>query len=206
LTFPDSQQIGEQIWLDPLLSAEYLTNFSFEYSSPNQVNWSVTADVRLYANDGTPVNGYATPFTLLYDSGPEPFLNPLYYTSGATNALVANFALSDLEFPMLGGTPLDSNLVLTNNFTFTITFSGLDGNTVNLPVFDPPTTGTNYGDYWFDLSGNWELLTNSSGAQIAFGAEFQGQPSPTPEPTVLCLGAFGAAMLTVMARRRQRRG
>jgi len=68
------------------------------------------------------------------------------------------------------------------DFTFTVTFSGLTGDqTVDLPVFDPPSVGTNYGDYWFDLSGNWELLTNSSGAQIAFNSEFQGQPSPTPE-------------------------
>jgi hypothetical protein len=208
LIFPDSQQIGEQVWLNPLLPSEYLTNFSFEYSSPNNVAWSVTADVRIYANDSaTLFNGYATPGTLLYDSGPEPFPNPLSVSGGNTNALVANFALSDLEFPMAGGTPLDSNLILPTNFTFTITFSGLDGNTVDLPVFEPPSVGTNYGDYWYDLSGNWELLTNNvpGASQVAFGAEFDGSPSPTPEPTVLCLGAFGAAMLTVM-RRRQRRG
>jgi len=201
-TFPNGQEVGEQVWQNPLLPPEYLTNFSFEYASPNSDPWSVLVDVRLYANDSaTLFNGYPIPGSLLYNSGWLALPNP---TAGAQTI---DFALSDLQFPAAGGSPLDSNLALPTTFTFTVTFSGLtEGQSVDMPVFDPPSAGTNYGDYWFDLSGNWELLTNSSGAQIAFGAEFQGQPSPTPEPTVLCLGAFGAAMLTVMARRRQRRG
>ena len=171
LIFPNGQQIGEQVWMNPLLPGEYLTNFSFEYSSPNNVAWAATADVRIYANDSpTLFNGYVTPGTLLYDSGPEPFPNPLNVTSGNTNALVANFALSDLQFPMPGGTPLDSNLVLPTTFTFTITFSGLDGNTVDLPVFESPSVGANAGDYWYDASGNWELLTNNV-------------PAPTKSPS-----------------------
>ena len=206
LGFPNGQQIGEQIWLDPLLPAEYLTNFSFVYSSPNNVNWSVTADVRFYENNGAPTNGFATPGTLFYDSGLISFPNPLYVTLGTTNAFTANFALSDLQ---TGVTPLNPNFVLPTNFTFTVTFSGLTGGqTVGLPVFESPSVGTNYADYWYDSSGTWELLTNNvpGSSQVAFGAEFNGSPTPTPEPTVLCLGAFGAAMLTLMARRRQRRG
>ena len=207
LDFPNGQQIGEQIWLAPSLPAEYLTNFSFVYSSPNNVAWGVTADVRFYENNGILTNGYSTPGTLFYDSGSVPFVNPLNFTTGATNSLTANFWLTDLQSPLTGGTALDPSFILPTNFTFTITFSGLtEGETVGLPVFDPPSVGTNYADYWYDLSGSWQLLTNDSGAQIAFGAEFNGSPTPTPEPTVLALGAFGAAMLTVMARRRQRRG
>jgi len=75
--FPNLQQVGEQVWQNPLLPAEYLTNFSFVYGSPVNEPWGVTVDVRLYANDGTVVNGYAAPGTLLYNSGwlaiPNPF-------------------------------------------------------------------------------------------------------------------------------------
>lgn len=201
--FPNDQQIGEQIWLGTSVP-EYLTNFSFEYYSPDNVNWSVTADVKFYENNGAPTNGYNTPGTPFYDSGPIAFPNPLNYTGGLTNALTAIFELSDLQFPP-GGSPLDPNFVLPSNFTFTVTFSGLtDGESVDLPYFDPPTVGANAGDYWFDASGTWQLLTNA--VPVAFGAEFNGSPQPTPEPSVLCLGALGGAALMAMVRRRQRRG
>jgi hypothetical protein len=112
--------------------------------------------------------------------------------------------LSDLQS---GTTPLPANFVLPTNFTFTVTVSGMQGlDQVALPFFGlngVATVGTNQGDYWYNNSGTWQLLTNSSGA-TAFGAQFLG--NPTPEPSVLCLGALGMAALTVMARRRNRRG
>ena len=207
LIFPNNQQIGQEIWLGTL-QPEYLTNFSIQYYSPD-TSWSgtVTADIKFYMNDGPPTNGYPTPGTPFYDSGAIAFPNPITYNGSVlSNALWAIFDLSDLQYPP-GGMVLDPNMVLPTNFTFTITFSGLTGGEmVGLPVYKPPTVGTNYGDYWFDASGNWELLTNSLGMPMSFAAEFNGTAAPTPEPTVLCLGALGAAAFTVLARRRQRRG
>jgi hypothetical protein len=207
LTFPSGQQIGEQIWLGTL-TPEYLTNFSFVYYSPD-ANWTetVNADVRFYENDGTPTNGFATPSTLFYDSGLISFPNPIASNGGitASNSLNAIFELSDLQSLAPGVTPLDPNMVLPTNFTFTVTFTGLTGgDSVGLPIYQPPTVGTNYGDYWYDVSGTWELLTNTT--PVAFGAQFNGSPEPTPEPTVLCLGALGVAAMAAMARRRQQRG
>ena len=201
LNLPNNAQIGEQIWLGSQ-AAYNLTNFSFEYYSPYGPNYTgsaVQADVRLYMNNGTPTNGYNTPGTLFYDSGNFSLQDP--WSVNNTNTATLVFNLSDL----LSGNAMNLNqsLVLPTNFTFTITVSGLQGaDAVGLPIFDPPQIGTNAGDYWYDVSGNWELLTNSIGP-IAFGAQFQGT---IPEPSVLCLGALGAAALTVMARRRQRRG
>jgi len=206
LTLPNNgDQVGEQIWLGTLVP-HYLTNFSFEYYSPD-TSWggTVTADVQFRLNNGTPpFNGYATPGTLFYDSGSLAFPNPITYNGNSlSNTLTAIYDLPDLQS---GTLPLDPNFVLPSNFTFTVTFSGLTGSeSVGLPIFEPPTFGTNYGDYWYDLSGSWELLTNSLGP-VGFAAEFNGSTTPTPEPTVLCLGALAAAALTVMARRRQRRG
>ena len=114
------------------------------------------------------------------------------------------FNLSDLTAVGSGGIPINTYAALPSSFTFTVTFSGMTGaDAVGLPDFEPPTYGTNYGDYWYDVSGNWELLTNSIGP-IAFGLQFNGSPTPTPEPTVFCLGALGG-VLTVMIRRRQRK-
>jgi hypothetical protein len=206
LTFPSGQQIGEQIWLGTL-TPEYLTNFSFEYYSPDS-SWSgtVTADVKFYLNDGTLFNGYASPGTLFYDSGAITFPNPITQNENSlSNTLVATFELADLQFVQPGGAPLDPNVALPTNFTFSVTFSGLTGGeSVALPIFTPTDVGTNYGDYWYDVSGNWELLTNVT--PVAFGAQFNGSPEPTPEPTVLCLGALGVAAMAAMARRRQQRG
>jgi hypothetical protein len=198
LNLPNNSQVGEQIWLGTS-APMYLTNFSFEYYSPlSSYTGPVQADVRLYMNNGAPTNGYNTPGTLFYDSGNFSLQNPS--SQGSTTATM-EFQLSDL----LSGnvTNLNQSLVLPNNFTFTVTISGLQGaDAVGLPIFDPPQFGTNAGDYWYDVSGNWELLTNSIGP-IAFGAQFSGT---IPEPSVLGLGALGAAALAVMARRRQRRG
>jgi hypothetical protein len=198
MNLPNNAQVGEQIWLGTS-APMYLTNFSFEYYSPfSTYSGPVQADVRLYMNNGAPTNGYNTPGTLFYDSGNFNLQNPW---SQGTNTATMVFQLSDL----LSGNALNLNqsLVLPSNFTFSMTVSGLQGaDAVGLPIFDPPQVGTNAGDYWYDVSGNWELLTNSIG-QIAFGAQFQGT---IPEPSVLGLGALGAAALAVMARRRQRRG
>jgi hypothetical protein len=198
LNLPNNAQIGEQIWLGTS-APMYLTNFSFEYYSPSSsYTGPVQADVRLYMNDGAQTNGYNTPGTLFYDSGNFTLTDPW---SQGTNTATMVFQLSDL----LSGNAMNLNqsLVLPNNFTFTVTISGLQGaDAVGLPIFDSPQVGTNAGDYWYDVSGNWELLTNSIGP-IAFGAQFSGT---IPEPSVLGLGALGAAALAVMARRRQRRG
>jgi hypothetical protein len=200
LNLPKDAQIGEQIWLGTS-APMYLTNFSFEYYSPlSSYTGPVQADVRLYMNNGAPTNGYNTPGTLFYDSGNFSLQNPW---SQGTNTATMVFQLSDLQSVAAGGLALTNGFILPSSFTFSVTISGLQGaDAVGLPIFDPPQVGTNAGDYWYDVSGNWELLTNSIGP-IAFGAQFQGT---IPEPSVLGLGALGAAALAVMARRRQRRG
>jgi MYXO-CTERM domain-containing protein len=196
----NNQQVGEQVWLGPT-APEYLTNFSFQYySAAATYSGSVQMDVRLYANDGTLFNGYARPGTVLFDSGNFTLANP--WSVNGTNSATVVFQLSDL---LSGTTPLNQNLSLPTNFTFSVTVSGLSGaDAVGLPIFGPAQVGWNAGDYWYDVSGNWQLLTNSSGP-VAFGSQFLGQTTPTPEPTVLGLGALGAAALLVIARRRQRR-
>ena len=200
LNFLNGLEFGQQIWLGTGATPMNLTNFSFEYYSPySTFTGNVKADVRLYMNNGPMTNGYSTPGTMFYDSGNFNLQNP--WSAAGTNSATVVFQLSDL----LAGNSinLDPNFFLPSNFTFTVTISGMVGaDTVGLPIFDPPQVGANAGDYWYDVSGNWELLTNTIGP-IAFGAQFSGT---IPEPSVLCLTALGAAALTVVVRRRQRRG
>jgi MYXO-CTERM domain-containing protein len=201
LNLPNEQEIGQQIWLGSPVPM-YLTNFSFEYYSPNIFYGSVYMDVRLYENNGSLFNGYASPGTVFFDSGYFNLTNP-WYIDG-TNAANVIFGLSDL----LSGNVvnLDQNAALPSNFTLSVTVTNLGSSyTVGLPIFGLATVGTNAGDYWYESSGSWQLLTNNMGP-VAFGTEFLGQTTPTPEPSVLGLGALGAAVLTLVFRRRQRRG
>jgi hypothetical protein len=200
MNLANGQQVGQEIWLGPAVAGG-LTNFSLEYYSPfSTFTGPVQMDVRLYLNDGTPFNGYATPSTIFFDSGNFTLVNP--WTISGTNSATVVFQLSDL---LSGNTiNLNPNFFLPTNFTFTVTVTGMQGaDTVGLPIFtEPPAVGANFGDYWYDVSGNWELLTNSIGP-VAFGAKFQGT---VPEPSVLYLGGLGAAVLAFIARRRQWRG
>jgi hypothetical protein len=198
LNFLNGQEMGEQIWLGSGAIPVNLTNFSFQYYSPYAVfSGNVKADVRLYMNNGPMTNGYSSPGTMFYDSGNFTLVNP--WQAAGTNSATVVFQLSDL---MSGNViNLDPTFVLPSTFTFTVTLSGMQGaDAVGLPIFDPPQIGANAGDYWYDVSGNWELLTNSIGP-IAFGAQFQ---ATIPEPSVLCLSALGAVAVAIIARRRQR--
>lgn len=199
MNLANGQQIGDQIWLGTGTTPMYLTNFSFQYYSPlPSYTGPVQADVILYLNNGTPTNGYSTPGSPFFVSGFFNLPNP-WSLPGATNSATVVFQLSDL----LSGNAfnLSPNFILPSNFTFSVTITGLQGaDAVGLPIFNPPSVGFNAGDYWYDASGNWELLTNSIGP-IAFGAQFLG--TPIPEPSVICLGAMGLVALTAMARRRR---
>jgi hypothetical protein len=196
----NNQQFGQQVWLGSWVP-HYLTNFSFEYYSPfTTYSGSVQMDVRLYQNNGTLFNGYASPGSIFYDSGNFTLANP--WSISGTNTATVVFQLSDL---LSGNTVnLNPNFILPTNFTFTVSVSGLQGgDQVGLPIFGAPSVGTNSLDYWYNVGGNWQLLTNSQ-YNVSFGAQFMG--TPTPEPSVIYLGAMGAVALTIMIRRRQQRG
>ena len=205
LGFNNNDIIGQQIWLGTGALPFNLTGFSFEFYSPNHTfSGPVTADVSFYENNGALVNGYSAPGTRFWNSG--TFSLPTAFTASGTNSAVLSFDTTDFtggDGP--GAVTMSPNFIMPSNFTFVVTISGMQGfDAVALPIFDTPQVGANSGDYWYDLSGNWELLTNSAGP-IAFGAQFTGV-QVTPEPSVICLSALGAAAFAIIARRRQKRG
>ncbi len=203
LRFGPTNQFGDEIILAG--TARTLTAFSFEYWALNggtvSPGLSLTAavQVRFYINDGSPDpnNGYARPGTLFYDSGPF-----LIGPSGATDRSTVNYTPAD--FLSAGW----SGFIPTNHFTWTVQFSGLDGNdTAGLDVFYPPTVGTSpaqennqLDDYWEFSGGSWALKTNSVGGvgvDMSFGARFDA----VPEPSTAVFGVLGGLGLLFFGRR-----
>jgi hypothetical protein len=191
---PGNAQIGDEIQLTG--TERYLTRFDFEYWGENTANpfafaGSVQAQVKFYLNDGALVNGYASPGTVLYDSG-------LFGGFGTTPRSTLVFTAGS-DFPAAG-------LYLpTSSLTWTVQFSGMGGtDTVGVDIYNPPVVGSsvpNAGvqDYWQDSGGGWQLLTNT--VPMNFGARFFASADPVPEPSALPLTAFGSCLAWLVARR-----
>jgi hypothetical protein len=199
LTMANGQQTGSEILLGTPPNSYYLTNFSFNYSSSGSAWGDVTLDVILQLNDGPTYNGYATPGTVIYDSGT---FNPANLNGDGG----LDFTIDDLS---LGDTvPLNSNATIANDFTLSFIVTGLTGDDAfALDLYNPATIGANYGDYWLNLgtqaSPNWELLTNSISGPVGVASEFYGSVTPAPEPTVISLGILSGVGLLLAARRRR---
>jgi hypothetical protein len=198
LTMANNVEVGSEILLGTTPNSYYLTNFSFNfYSSGTYAD--VQLDVIIQLNNGPTYNGYATPGSVLYESG---FFN--ISSQGGDGGL--DFDISDLS---LGDTtPLNSNVTIANDFTLSFIVSGLgEGDVFALDLYDPATVGSNYGDYWYNTgtesSPDWELLTNSESGPIGIASIFQGSLSPAPEPTAISLGVLSGVAWLVAARRRR---
>ena len=205
----NSVVVGQQVYMDPgLLAANpYLSSFSFAYYSTN-VGWSgaVTADIQFFLNNGSAFNGYSTPGTLIYQTGIFSLPNPQQTFS--TNGVKLTFAWQDIylnydSFTGVGAaTPLNS-VTLPSSFTVVYNIAGLlGGDTLALPVYYPPSVGTNYNDYWVKNGSNWELVTNTAGG-VSFGLQFNNTASPTPEPSTLAMGALGMVLMAHLMKRRK---
>lgn len=211
--FPMSNNvvIGQQVFMDPgLLGANpFLRTFSFVYYSTN-VGWSgsVMANIQFYQNSGSPFNGYATPSPLFYETGSFALANPQQAFS--TNAVMLTFAWQDIylnyNYDLAGGgaaVPMSLGMALPSTFTMVYTFSGLTGaDTLSLPVYNTPVVGTNYNDYWVN-NGSWALVTNTAGG-VSFGAQFNNEATPAPEPSVLGLGALGMVLMAHLINKRRK--
>lgn len=179
LTFNNGQEVGDQIWLGNYQTYPYLTNFSIEYYSTNSSYYgTVTADVRFYFNDGPLYSGYASPGTVFYDTGWFTVSPPDSYYAG-TNSAVWNFTPADL---VSGVVPMDPSMALPADFTVSVTFNGMGGSamagydTLGLNDFESPTVGTNYGDYWLNVGGNWSLLEHA--VPVAFAMQLNAASTP----------------------------
>lgn len=167
--------VGDEIILAG--TSRLATNFTFEFWSSG-LSSSATVQIRFYLNDGTG----GAPGTLLWDSG----IDTLFTIS--PNLLTTNGAT--LSY--------DPEVVVPNQFTWTVQFDNLGGGTAGVPIYTPPNVGGNFSDYWQNDGTGWLLKTNAS-TDMSFGASLQ---ATVPEPSTLALALVGAAGLLIARRRR----
>ncbi len=175
LNFVNGTTIGSEVVMAGAASFDTLTSFAFEYYSPDATfSGAVTMNVILSANDG-PLNGYGyydTPGTSLFNSGSFTLKTPQQNGYGSYATL--NFDLS--------GSPI----TVPKDFTLAIDVAGLAvGDTVAVELFEQPTVGSNYGDYWWNDGTGWRLNA-LAGTETGFGAIFA---VPDPASTAMLLGS-----------------
>ncbi len=188
---PGTSEVGDEIVLAGGLGAT-VTSFQFEYFGSNFISSAEKAEVYFYQNNGAPSAGYASPGTLLWDSGafsiPDTFNATLM-----TNALVS-FNASDL-----GG-----GVAVPGDFTWAVVFTGIGtGESAGTILSSAaPTTGSDYGDYWLNTGSvavpNWQLMTGT-----AYNISFLAQVSDVPEPASFKLFGAGLIGLTCLIFKRR---
>ena len=183
---PGTYEVGDQV-TNLAGTDRWITGFSFEYWGTNTANpsvfaGSVMAEVRFYLNDGTNFNGYATPGTMFYDSG--------LFAVSPTNRATLVFDSSDFG----------SGVFLSaESFTWTVQFFGMGAtDSVGVDLYDPPSIGSDYPDYWENQGGGWALRTNSLSATMNFAARFDAS---VPEPSSITLSILGGLGLLIAVGR-----
>jgi len=177
--------VGDEINLAG--TSRWLTQFDFEYWGTNTANpsafaGSVTADVKIYLNDGTPFHGYATPGTVLFDSGWFGGFGPtarstIVFTAGAGS----DFGPSGLFLP-------------SSDITWSVQFQGMGTtDSLGVDIYNPPAVGSSAPDYWQNSGSGWVLLTNTVPMNFASRMFASANPVPEPSPVPLTmLGGFAA--------------
>jgi hypothetical protein len=179
-------EIGDQVTLtgtDRLLSL-----FSLEFFATG-LGGGEMARVRLYANNGVVWNstpGINVPGSVLYDSGTFPILS-------STPRSTMEFSVADGQIP--------NNVILPNSFTFSIQFSGIAGaESAGVDLYNPPTSGSSFNDYWLYDGATWDLRTNT-GPVLNFAAHIEAVPEPSVWAICIVGGVCG---LSLMRRRTSR--
>lgn len=183
---PGLKEVGDEIIFAG--SERYVTQFDFEYYGLNSANpflfsGSVQARVRFYLNDGPTFNTYATPSTVLFDSGWFGGFGPT-----PRNTIVFASALGDF--------PVNGLFIPANSITWSVQFQGLGGtDEVGVDIYNPVSVGSSFNDYWENNGGTWTLLNGT--VPMNFASRFQ---AVVPEPTSLSL--VGLAAVGLLFRRR----
>ena len=198
---PLGLQIGDQVVMGGPVTGgaganmAALTRFQCEvYASRYTGSPTIQAQVRFYANDGTPQGTSPRPGSVLWNSGVFPI--QLTASIGGPTYYNLNFLSSD---PLSGL----QNVIVPQIFTWSIQFSGLGGGDAGVVLYSPPTVGGSSGipgssDFWVNSGSplnEWSLRGPSAGDPniYDFGALFEGTAVPEPAPmlTMACVIGLG---------------
>lgn len=175
---------GDEVTLGGAYPANaYMTHFDFQYWAEGTTG--LTIDVELRLNDGPYYDGInppREPGTVIYSYNNFALPN--------TGRDTINFDLAD--FP--GGNPV---FLPGNTLTLCVRFDfNGNGGSAGVDLYNPPTVGSSYLDYWVNTGGGWQLSTNNVFGTVNFGMRIEA----VPEPTAFSLFAIGG--LTALATRR----
>jgi len=188
-TVANGQEIGNEITVNPG-STFSLSSFIFQYYTPTlTLSPNVAVDLRFYLNDGTPTNGFPTPGTLFFDSG--WFSNSVAGGMPGNGYQDVNYDSSDFYSGATSVVPMSPTFLMPSNFTFTVTWTNLDGgNLIEMPLATN-TPGISFGDYWLvNNSGHWSLMsTNKADANFVVDVVGQNPPSQ-PDITATFDGTY----------------
>ena len=161
-----------------------LTSIGFEYHAEG-LSGGETAVLRIYANDGASTGRALSPKTVLFDSSVEGLTLPI---QNGSKSLTINGNGRTWQVP--------------TDFTWTGSFNGVTGaEKAGLLVYDPPTVGGSYNDYWQKDGTTWSLYQIDNGN---IPANFGARVIVLPEPSVIQLGLVaGAGWLGFLAMRRR---
>jgi len=168
-------EFGDQVFLSG--ADRRITDFSFDYFLGANASGNETGELFFYSNDGG-ITG-SEPGTVLYQSG--SFSLGTGFQRIAAQALAVN---------------------VPNTFTWSVAFNGLDlGEQAGLLVFDPPTTGASFDDFWVkNTGGAWSTFTIDNGATAG---NFSARITAVPEPSTVALAVIGGLALFAARFRRK---
>jgi len=167
---PNGTEFGDEITLAG--TDRVVTDFKFEYFLSGNANGNETVQLVFHANDGPTITRTLPDGTTMQSQSPGTVL----YTSPVLK-LQTGFQTAEAS---------QFSVQVPNDFTWTVTFNGIDaGEVAGLRVYDPPTIGSSFADFWQKSGGTWNtyIFSDPAGA-----ANFAARVTAVPEPTTLgCL-------------------
>jgi len=167
-------EIGDEVTLDPASTQRSLLDFKFEYFLSGNAAGGETAQLFIRQNNGPVVtedNGTIAanaPGTVLYTS-------PVLSLAPGVNYATA--------------TPVPNSVTLTGDFTWSVVFQGINtGEIAGLRIYNPPTKGSSFSDFWQMNNGTWNAYTLADGIPANFAARVTAVPEPTTIAYALLAG------------------
>lgn len=169
-TVPNGTEFGDEINLGG--TERVVTDFKFEYFLGANASGNETVQLVLHANDGPLISRSNPDGTSFQVASPGTVL----YTSPVLS-LQTGFQTADAS---------GFSVTVPDTFSWTVAFNGIDaGEVAGLRVYDPPTVGSSFADFWQKNNGTWNtyLFTDPAGP-----ANFAARVTAVPEPTTMGLG------------------
>jgi hypothetical protein len=182
----DTSAYGGNQWLN-------MTMFEFQYYVPAgfvDQPGITTATFRMYAVDGPyhpPVGGapgYSEPGTLLFD--------PVTFQVGDGDAPSGTIYVPEIYL----------SVNVPKEVVWTVSFQGVGAgyDTLGLSLFDPPTVGTDYKDFWVKEPSGWVLSTFADHSPANFYARVLAVPEPAAMQLLCVAGVAGLGMALIRRR------